>query len=179
MKFFANDGEYHEHPFPQFMASHKLGARHWYVVWLPIVGAVPLVERDGTLVPADDHFKVVRSRKSSSYLIIPAEDQSKTVLAFIGDEAGFRGMTGLVPDDTTATVLKQASTHAACSGNLTVVALLKPGERVVTFSYGRGKDDRTVYENLDGQMSVKIYTAKQCEIVRYGVPGPEDWEEIL
>jgi len=181
MKFYSNDGALVEEPFRKFESSHSLGRNHFYTVWLPILPGVPLVETKDGLKPADGSFKVVKSAKSGRYLIVPAtpDVEPKTFLAFIGAESGFRGDAGLVRSDTTAQVLEYGSTQVALSGCMSVVALIRPGQRVVAYSNGRRGDNRIVWENRDGEIVHTLYTAEEYRtmIVPDGI-APEDWQEV-
>ena len=167
MNFYSNDGSFTKEPFPKFEASHSLGRNHFYSVFVAIHDGVEMEGSAGKMKPADGKFKVVKSSKSGRHLIVPATPATEpgTVLAFIGDTAGFRGDVGLIKEDTTATVLLQGVTHAAATGNITIIALLREGERVVTFSNGRRSNDCFVYTNKGGKIVRKMYTADEYAVV--------------
>jgi len=182
MRFWHNDGQVVEKPFRKFEASYSLGRNHFYSVFLPIIGDVAIVEESADsnkLIPIN--FRVVQSKKSQHFLIVPDPEnrEPNTILAFIGDSAGFRGSTGLVEKDTTAKVLYVKSTHAACSGNVTSIAVLRVGERVVTFSDGRRNNDVTVFENIAGDIVRTVYKKSEYEImVSPDGVASEDWAEV-
>ena len=167
MNFYSNDGSFTKEPFPKFEASHSLGRNHFYSVFVAIHDGVEMEGSAGKTKPVDGKFKVVKSSRSGRYMIVPATPatEPKTVLAFIGDTAGFRGEVGMIKEDTSAEILQQGVTHAAATGNITVVALMREGDRVVTFSNGRRNDDRFVYTNKGGKIVRTAYTADEYAVV--------------
>jgi len=178
MKFFANDGSIVKEPFKKFEVSVRLGRNHFYHVWMPIMDGVPLVENDeNILVPQDHTFRVVKSKKSGRFLIVPDRAKTLDILAVITGTAGFRGSTGLIEDDTTAQILLISSTHAACTGNVTVAALIRLGEQVVTYSRGRRNNDIIVWRNESGNLNKTIYTKSEYSLIATSV-NEDDYEEI-
>jgi hypothetical protein len=180
MKFYHDDGKLVQEPFQKFEAYHSLGRNHFYRVFIPVLDGVEIVEDEyGNKIPADG-FSVVKSNTSGHFLVVPDRDESDDILAFIGDQAGYRGNVSLVRDDTTARVLYSDSTHASCRGNVTVVAVVKPGQRIVVHSDGRRSDRYRVYENVDGEIIVTEYGASEYEVAQE-VQGQSDsgqWDAL-
>lgn len=166
MKFYHNDGNLVQEPFQKFEAYHSLGRNHSYRVFIPILDEVEIVEdEDGNKVPANG-FSVVKSNTSGHFLVVPDRDESDDILAFIGDTAGYRGSVSWVKNDTTARVLYSDRTHASCRGNVTVVAVVKPGQKVVTHSDGRRSNRYREHENVNGDIVITDYTASEYEFAK-------------
>ncbi len=176
MKFYTNDGILLEDPYPRFEVEVVLGHNHRYQVVLPIVGEVPLVENNKVAligwvrrrdehyyVPQDGGFKVVRSKKSGKYLIVPGTpmDSPDTYLAIMSAIAGFRGDVKMVEEATTARILIKEGTRTRADAKMTVVALIAPGEQVVFYSTGRRENTYRVFRNSGGTLVIDDYTEEE------------------
>lgn len=121
--------QFSDTPFPAFRVHLVFGRNKKDFAFIPTL-VKPL---DGLL--PEGKFRVIRTRKKGTIIIIPGEDVTDRALVMIGYSGGFRG--GVYLDESTARILRVAQASNACESGLEVAALMKPGERLVVRRYGR------------------------------------------
>jgi len=163
MKHIISDSEWawSETPFPAYRCELIFGRNKRDSAFLPVKDIFPEPDVDGYnhLLP-EGRFRVIKTRKKGTILIVPGNDNSDRCLAMVGISGGFRGGCWLKKEDTTANILKTCSAASACDSHISVAAIMGIGQKVVFRSTGRRNNTVIVFE-YDGESIISSCFTKE------------------
>jgi hypothetical protein len=85
----------------------------------------------------ENRFKVIKTEKRGTILVVPSEDFSDRCLIFVGCSGGYEGGVSLLGKDTTATILKMYFVGNEYESRIETIALMDVGQKVAFHIYSK------------------------------------------
>jgi hypothetical protein len=149
--------KFEENPFPAYSCELSFGKYKRDFQFLPVLGLSP---NEGSIELTRGTFKVIKSLRKGTWLIVRGEDLSNKCLLFVGEKSGYRGSLGLLKYDMTGIVIKECVAGNKKASSHELVALLEPGQNVVFRSFN--KDVENIIEYLwNGKRVIKSTIPRQ------------------
>ena len=174
MNFQHNGGvwQFSENPFPAYRAELVYGRNKRDRALLPVLGVIkPLPDSQG-LPPAQ--FRIIKTKAKGTICIVPGDDRTSRVLAFITEYGGFRGNVSIVSKHTTCKIIADCWAASACESGCAVAVIMAPGEQIVFHSTGRRQDDYILFTWQDGEVKRTVYTSDEWTAVHEDFTDAEE-----
>ena len=151
--------QFSENPFPAYRAELIYGRNKRDRALLPVLGDIKPLPDSQELPPAQ--FRIIKTKAKGTICIVPGEDRTDRVLAFIMEHGGFRGWIEVVESRTTGKIIAECRAANACEAGHAVAVIMAPGEQIVFHSTGRRQDDYILLAWQNGEVKRTVYTAEE------------------
>lgn len=150
---------YSEEPFPAFRVEMSYGRNRHSRDFIAVSGVKP--DDDGLL--PEGQFRLARSKKDGSVLVIAGQDKSDRCLLFAGASGGFRGDVTLFDEVTTGKLLSVCSAGNACESGIEVAVLLSVGESLAFHSTGRRTNQVEVHTWTGNELDSRVWSKRDWD----------------